>query len=315
MLLILRALGLGDLLTGVPALRALARAFPDHQRVLATPSDLWPVAELADVVDATVDADGFGRLAVRHPAVAVNLHGRGPQSHRTLLATEPDELVAFAHPDVAGSASGPAWTADEHEVTRWCRLLLAHGIAADASDLSLRPPSDAPRDPGLVVVHPGASSEARRWPADRWSDVAAAEASSGRRVVVTGSAEERALAMRVAAAASLPDDAVVAGRTGLSDLADLVARAGLVVCGDTGVGHLATSFGTPSVVLFGPTSPERWGPPPDRPQHVAIWAGETGNPHADTVDPGLLRIEVDDVVAAALRARVAAERLEEAVPA
>ena len=37
-LVVLRALGLGDLLTAVPALRGLARAFPDHERVLLAPA-------------------------------------------------------------------------------------------------------------------------------------------------------------------------------------------------------------------------------------------------------------------------------------
>nr|WP_249355415.1 glycosyltransferase family 9 protein [Nocardia farcinica] len=44
-----------------------------------------------------------------------------------------------------------------------------------------------------------------------------------------------------------------------------------MVCSDTGVGHLATAFGTPSVVLFGPNPPAWWGPPPQRRRHVALW--------------------------------------------
>jgi hypothetical protein len=43
-LLVLRALGLGDLLAGVPALRALAEAFADHRRLLAMPGVLAPLA-------------------------------------------------------------------------------------------------------------------------------------------------------------------------------------------------------------------------------------------------------------------------------
>ena len=91
---------------------------------------------------------------------------------------------------------------------------------------------------------------------------------------------------------------MLAGRPGLRDLAALVAAAERVICGDTGIAHLATAFRTPSVVLFGPVSPARWGPPPDRPWHRALWAGRRGDPHAAVVDPGLLSIEVPDVLAA-----------------
>jgi ADP-heptose:LPS heptosyltransferase len=63
------------------------------------------------------------------------------------------------------------------------------------------------------------------------------------------------------------------------------------------VAHLATALGTPSLVLFGPTSPARWGPP-DRAIHRVLWAGRTGDPHASRPDPGLLAIGEDDVLQA-----------------
>jgi ADP-heptose:LPS heptosyltransferase len=70
-----------------------------------------------------------------------------------------------------------------------------------------------------------------------------------------------------------------------------------VVCGDTGIAHLATAFGTPSVVLFGPVSPALWGPPA-RPWHRVLWAGGVGDPHARDPDPGLLSIDVGAVLEA-----------------
>ena len=47
---VLRALGLGDLLTVVPALRALAGAFPEHPLLLACPAALAPLARLSGAV-------------------------------------------------------------------------------------------------------------------------------------------------------------------------------------------------------------------------------------------------------------------------
>ena len=89
---------------------------------------------------------------------------------------------------------------------------------------------------------------------------------------------------------------MLAGRTDLLGLAAVVAASARVACGDTGLAHLATALRTPSVVLFGPTPPSRWGPPADRPWHRVLWAGRTGDPHAEAPDPGLLAIGVDDVL-------------------
>jgi ADP-heptose:LPS heptosyltransferase len=148
-------------------------------------------------------------------------------------------------------------------------------------------------------VHPGAAYGSRRWPADRYAAVAAALRSDGHRVVVTGSAAERPLATAVAARAGLPAAAVLAGGTDLLGLAALVAGARLVLCGDTGVGHLATAYRTPSVLLFGPTPPAEWGPPPDRPEHAVLWHGTgRGDPFAGAPDPALLAVQVSEVLSA-----------------
>jgi ADP-heptose:LPS heptosyltransferase len=330
-LLVLRALGLGDLLTVVPALRALAAAFPDARRVLAAPQALEPLVALIGpdpdripsapnrAIHAVIDLpawvggetapqlDGAARLP--HGVITVNLHGRGPESHQLLLATQPERLVAFRHDEVPESAAGPAWRTDEHEVVRWCRLLSSSGIPADPGALDLPAPTEAARPatkgawaagarPAPTLLHPGAASPARRWPAKRWAAVARAERRRGRDVIVTGSRAEAELARRIADAAGLPPRAVAAGRTDVVQLAALVAGAGRVVCGDTGVAHLATAFRTPSVVLFGPTPPSAWGPPPDRPWHRTIWRGHSGDPHGACTHPGLLEIEPADVLAA-----------------
>ena len=300
-LLALRALGLGDLLTGLPALRALGDAFPAHRRVLATTAGVAPLALHAGAAEEILLTEPLAALpwTGTPPDVAVNLHGRGPQSHRILQATAPRRLVAFAN--AGAGVTGPGWREDEHEVQRWCRLLTECGISADPTRLDIDPPAPPCRPAparGATLLHPGAASPSRRWPVDRWAAVARAEAGAGRPVIVTGGPAEVELAAAVAAGAGLPPSAVCAGSTNVLDLAAMVAGAGRVVCGDTGVAHLATALGTPSIVLFGPVSPELWGPPPDRPQHVALWAGRTGDPHGRTVDPGLLEISVDDVVGA-----------------
>lgn len=301
MILALRALGVGDLATGVPALRALRAAHPDRELVLAAPAWLGPLVELVGGVDRLLPTGGLDRLD--RPAgtveVAVNLHGRGPDSHRLLATTRPERLLAFANPD-AGHVDGPAWDDDEHEVARWCRLLAAYGIPADPGDLELRRPARPGVPTGRTVLHPGSKIAAKRWPAGRYAALARELTRRGHRVVLTGSAGERTAAARVAADAGLPPDAVLAGRTDLGELAALVAGARLVVSGDTGVAHLATGYRVASVVLFGPVPPSRWGPPPGRRRHRALWAGPAAWPGWNGVGshPAMAALGVDEVLAA-----------------
>jgi ADP-heptose:LPS heptosyltransferase len=300
-ILVLRALGVGDLAAAVPALRGIRSAFPDQIVALAAPAWLTPLAALTGAVDRIVPTDGLAPRAwpIAPPAIAVNLHGRGPQSHRLLRRARPGRLWAFANPE-AGHPEGPTWEEQEHEVHRWCRLLRHYGVDADPRDLSLAVPPVAVQR-GVTIVHPGAKSPSRRWPAARYAAVAKALAAAGHRVVVTGSTAEEELAVRVTAPAGLGTSAVLAGRTGLGELAALVAHARLVISGDTGIAHLATAYGTASVVLFGPMPPARWGPPP-RPYHRAIWHGteaEPGDAPGPGIHPALLQISAGEVLAAA----------------
>jgi ADP-heptose:LPS heptosyltransferase len=324
-LLVLRALGLGDLLTGVPALRALRRARPGHRLVLAGPPGLAPLVRLTGAVDELLPAQGVAappRLSWTGPPpeLAVNLHGRGPGSTRSLAALAPGHLWSFAPPPAgrpappsatpdgsgpssdgpeagppgaetgpSGGGAGPVWRAGEHEVERWCRLVTHYGAPADPADLLLAEPEVESPAPGAVVVHPGAASGARRWPVERFAAVARALEGDGHRVVVTAGPAERDLARAVAEPME----------TDLATLAALVAGAALVLCGDTGIAHLATAYGTPSVVLFGPTPPAEWGP--RQGPHTALWAGRRGDPHAARPDPGLLELTVPDVLSAARR--------------
>jgi ADP-heptose:LPS heptosyltransferase len=296
-LLMLRALALGDFLAAVPAYRALARAFPAHHRVLAAPLTLAPLAKLCGGIDELADAKELKPLDadLAGADVAVNLHGCGPQSHRLVASLQPKKVLAFRNDSVPESYSGPQWCFDEHEVRRWCRLLQWYGIETNERDLYIEPAHRDARFAGSILLHVGAASEARRWPVDRWIALSRELVYQGWRVFFTGTASEFRRCRMIAKGAGVPVDAVIAGKTSLTDLFGVIGAAHAVICGDTGVAHVATATRTPSILLFGPTAPGRWGPP-DVPYHRVIWRGTCGDPHGKRIDPGLASIGVDDVL-------------------
>jgi ADP-heptose:LPS heptosyltransferase len=302
-IVVLRALKLGDFLTGVPAYRGIRRAYPSSFIQLAAPRELAPLANLLDgAFDEVCDTGELAPLGrqLHNADIGIDLHGKGPASHRLLVEARARRLIAFRTPETPQSADGAVHDAEEHEVARWCRLLQHAGIPADPDDLDIISPTttsltEKTRD--ATLIHPGASSRAQRWPSERWVDVARSERDAGRRVIITGGADEARRAHAIARAADVPGECVFAGRTNLLELAELAGAAARIVCGDTGIAHLASAFRRPSVVLFGPTPPAHWGPP-DRPIHRVLWAGSRGNPHSDRIDEGLLSISATDVIGA-----------------
>jgi ADP-heptose:LPS heptosyltransferase len=292
--LVLRALGLGDALTAVPALRGLRRLYADRPLVLAGPESVGNWFVSLGVIDRVAPTSGLAGPAPGlgfGPHVAVNLHGRGPQSHRLLQAAAPSELIAFDSP-AAGHRGGCRWSPDEHEVARWCRLVSWAGGSCDVTELRL--PITAASD-GAIVVHPGAASPARRWPVERWTEVIAELRADGHHVVLTGT--EADLCRRLSTLSGAED---LSGRLAIHQLAERVASAALVLCGDTGVAHLATALGVRSVTLLGPVPPASWGPAIDLDRHTVLYHGtRPGDPHADRPDPALLQISVSEVLTAA----------------
>ncbi|GHF65664.1 ADP-heptose:LPS heptosyltransferase [Amycolatopsis bartoniae] len=294
----LRPLKLGDFLVVVPALRALRRAWPEHELVFATNEWLRPVVELAGCVDTLLPTHGMRPLDPRfaRPDVAVNLHGTGPRSNAVLDALRPGRRIGHS----GHGWPGPEWVDDIHERDRWCRLLRAHGIDADPGDFLLRPPPVPSPAPDAVIVHPGAAYGSKRWPLDRFAEVVRQLRAEGCPVVLTGSAAERDLCLELAARTHLPPETVLAGSTGLSTLAALVAGARLVISGDTGIAHLAYAYRTPTVTLFGPASAFHWGPPEGPHRALSADAARRGDPFAEDPDPALLGVSSAEVIAASM---------------
>ena len=295
---VLRALpGLGDLLCAVPALRAVRAAHPDAVVTLVgLRAATWlPIVypELVDdvlVIDAwpglpetrgsALEASRFlTRARARRFDLALQLHGSGNASNLLLgvLGARCNVGSRPTHGPVPPPGRFITYEERGHEIHRLLRVTCAAGapsrgtaIGWSSSPLELPRPLTRPLRAGalFVVLHPGASIEARRHDPRLFTEVGRALAARGVRPVVTGSGDERDLTRLVAHAVG-PAAIDLGGLTDLQQLAAVVGAAIGVVTNDTGVSHLAAALEVPSVVLFSVSDARRWAPL-DRRRHVVV---------------------------------------------
>ncbi len=111
--------------------------------------------------------------------------------------------------------------------------------------------------PPFAIINPGAGWGAKRWPAERYTEVAKRLAAMGYGVVVNAGPDEMELAEEVARASG---GGTVPMMPTLGELIELTRRSSLMIAGDTGPLHLACALGKSVVGIFGPTDPARNGP-------------------------------------------------------
>jgi ADP-heptose:LPS heptosyltransferase len=182
-------------------------------------------------------------------------------------------------------------------------LVLPEAVRAEGAALL----ADAPDGP-LVGIHPSGGRPVKQW--DMASMAAAATAVArrlGAAVVLTGTPAERPLADAVRQ--GLPADVRVVdlvGRMGLGPTAAVLERLTVFISSDTGPMHIAAALGTPTVGIFGPSDPKRWGPlgPHTRVVRAGIWCSPCNlirNPPARCQGhvPDCLVAVTPDMVAAA----------------
>ncbi len=295
--LVARLDNVGDVLLAGPAVRAVA-ASGDDVVLLAGPSgapaaSLLPGVTEVIVFDApwvsfdppTFDRADIDRLvtvvrdAEIDEAVVLTSFHQSPLPLALLLRMAGVGMIAATSVDYAGGLLDVRhpYLDELHEVEQHLSLCSAAGhLLPDGDDGELRvdrarPPMGAPLSSGraglrhigerYVVVHAGASVPARGLPPDVVCEIIEGLAAVDRHVVITGSAGERPLADQLVH--SVGDDALtdLVGRTDLAGLVDVVAGADAVVCGNTGIAHVAAAVATPVVEAFAPTVPaHRWRP-------------------------------------------------------
>ncbi|MBC8747519.1 MULTISPECIES: lipopolysaccharide heptosyltransferase II [Paraburkholderia] len=209
-----------------------------------------------------------------------------------------------------------------HEVQR--QLDLVHHVGAQTRDTGMRfrvPPAarqsldgklrtlGITRHTECIVLHPGATAASRRYPPERFGEVATRLAcETGAPVLVTGGASERALVetvMRAAVPGVRAQLYDLSGALTLAELAALLERASVLVSNNSGPVHVASALGTPVVDLYALTNPQHT--PWQTPQRVLYRDVECRWCYRSVCPLGhhacLLGVPTDEVVQAALELR------------
>ncbi len=110
----------------------------------------------------------------------------------------------------------------------------------------------------VVALAPGAVGPGKAWPVQNYAELTRELAEQGAEIWVLGGPAEKAIAAQIVAAGG----ASVYDLTG-NDLRNAIialAAADLAVTNDSGLMHISAAIGTPTVAIFGPTSPRLWAP-------------------------------------------------------
>ena len=146
------------------------------------------------------------------------------------------------------------------------------------------------------VLAASAGWGAKQWPIQHYAELARRLRQLGFRVIANAPRKDDPLAGRLAQLSGGAAQAVVCNVAGLIAL---LRRSAVVVGGDSGPVHVAAALGVPVVGLYGPTDPARngpWGPGPKK--VLRHRSSATSHKRVQTVDPGLVRIGPEEVVAA-----------------
>ncbi|MBR8060552.1 glycosyltransferase family 9 protein [Burkholderia dolosa] len=304
---------IGDVLLTTPLVRSLKRRWPDAQidmivfkgtegvlehnpdirRVIVVAQRAKPRERFADAIRiwrrydlacAAIGSDrarfyawfgGRRRVGLVDPARVTRLI-------RFML----DGIALDLHGDVHTVTSSLA-IAEALGITP-CADVVAPGIGTDAAriadfDAMLYGRGGLSRERPFVVLHPSPMFRYKQWHEAGWVDLVRWARERGFDVALTGgpAPAEADYAQRIVEASREPVANFV-GKLTFGETAELIRRARLFVGPDTGATHVAAASGTPTLALFGPSNPVRWGPwPANWPAHREPWSlrgsGQRGN--------------------------------------
>lgn len=279
-ILVVKLSALGDFVLALAAMKKIRQAHPKAHITLLTTPPFEALAKASPYFNAVwTDGrpEGFAqwialrkRLREAHFNRVYDLQTSG-HSNRIFQLMRPNP------PPWSGVAFGASLPHSNplrngmHTLERQADQLMYAGIwpdaptepgTAPAPDLSwvlaggagARPPAAGVRPKPYAMFVPGGSAHRpeKRWPVDKYGELARILYARGLDIVVIGGPQEAALAQAIQRQA--PGTRDLTGRTDFASIAVLGAKAALAVGNDTGPLHLAAAAGAPTVVLFSSVS-------------------------------------------------------------
>lgn len=279
----------GDAVMTIPALRQLRQLFPTAHITLATRS--WAQGLFADAkfLDAVQVHEGTGLRSVVKQVrqwrqgnfdVAILL----PNSLETALVASLARVPLRIGYATDGRQSLlthplplPEWRSSKHEVFYYLKIvaelewLVSGGqtfletepsTALDVNESRKTAAGDFLRARGvrgtgpLVALCPGSiNSRAKRWPAERYAELADRVMDElGAEVLLIGSGAEADVAAAVRGR-MMNQPVILTGETNLDQLVATLSLVDLLITNDTGPAHIASALGRRTLVIFGPTNP------------------------------------------------------------
>lgn len=270
--LLVRFSAIGDCVMSAWAATSIRHKFPDADLVWAADSRCADVIERDRLVSSVCEfprdkwkASRWSPATWREQLLRYTSlrryrfdYGLDLQGHsKTALCLRiamPRERIAARATDALARRLNPTLTQPEGtHIVDWNHEVLCRFGEFELSDRPIMPPAGGPVDPYKVSFSVGAGHPSKRYPIEKWREVARLLRQEGLNLVALGGPEDRGTDAG-------PDAENKAGKLSLAETMSEVATSALHLAADTGTGHMAAAYGVPCVSVFGPMDPAKYRP-------------------------------------------------------
>lgn len=278
---------IGDVLLATPLVRSLRRAWPESaidvlvfrgtEGVLAANPDITRILTVAERPGLLEHVRHFARIFRRYDLALSLLAGDRPTIYAWAAGRRRAGLLNDTPKERWKQRLLHQWVPFDNLDTHTVRMHLALADLFGAGKSSEVVVGWSPRDEERVgeilgagwrdrqyaLLHPFPKFNYKKWHDEGWTELARWLAGKGFRILLSGGRDPEEQEYVGALALVMPEGTRnLAGELSLPQLACILARAKLYVGPDTAVTHMAAALGVPTVALFGPSNPVKWGPWP-----------------------------------------------------